>query len=61
LIAGFGYEFNSLRNEDENELAMAFKRIFGSGKDLTTMMLVKASASYLFGIVSLIKHPEAPV
>ncbi|KAG8743143.1 hypothetical protein FRC10_000360 [Ceratobasidium sp. 414] len=37
--AGFGYEFNSLQNGDENELAKAFKSVFDSDTEVTTMMM----------------------
>ncbi|KAG8703779.1 hypothetical protein FRC08_002633 [Ceratobasidium sp. 394] len=48
--AGFGYEFNSLQNGDENELAKAFKSVFETGEEVTTMMMVVGVANYLFGI-----------
>ncbi|KAG8794519.1 hypothetical protein FRC12_023926 [Ceratobasidium sp. 428] len=49
--AGFGYEFNSLQNEDENELAKAFKAMFNaSDAELTTMMMFEAVAYVVFGI-----------
>ncbi|KAG9090311.1 hypothetical protein FRC06_001130, partial [Ceratobasidium sp. 370] len=46
----FGYEFNSLQDGDENELAKAFKSVFDFDKEVTTMMMVGAAANYLLGI-----------
>ncbi|KAG8723463.1 hypothetical protein FRC09_003220 [Ceratobasidium sp. 395] len=49
--AGFGYEFNSLQNEDEDEFAKAFKAMFSaSDAELTTMMMFEAVAYVVFGI-----------
>ncbi|QRV94594.1 cytochrome P450 family protein [Ceratobasidium sp. AG-Ba] len=44
--AGFGYEFDSIKSEEENELAKAFKRLFNWDKDITTRMLVDATLHY---------------
>ncbi|QRV80102.1 cytochrome P450 family protein [Ceratobasidium sp. AG-Ba] len=44
--AGFGYDFNSIKNEGENELAKAFKRLFNWDKDITIRMLVEATLHY---------------
>ncbi|KAG8718906.1 hypothetical protein FRC09_011929 [Ceratobasidium sp. 395] len=48
--AGFGYEFNSLQDGGENELAKAFKEVFESDEEVTTMMLLQGLIKYFFGI-----------
>ncbi|KAG9084063.1 hypothetical protein FRC06_004251, partial [Ceratobasidium sp. 370] len=47
---GFGYEFNSLQDGDEDELAKAFAKIFDSDEDLTALMLFKAITCQALGI-----------
>ncbi|KAG8769894.1 hypothetical protein FRC12_004666 [Ceratobasidium sp. 428] len=34
-VAGFDYHFNSLKNEDEDELSRAFAKVFSSGQQMT--------------------------
>ncbi|KAG8717523.1 hypothetical protein FRC08_007294 [Ceratobasidium sp. 394] len=40
-VAGFDYHFNSLANEDEDELAKAFAKIFQAGQELTPFSFLK--------------------
>ncbi|KAG8735670.1 hypothetical protein FRC10_010286 [Ceratobasidium sp. 414] len=40
-VAGFDYHFNSLANEDEDELAKAFAKIFQAGQELTPSSFLK--------------------
>ncbi|KAG9125905.1 hypothetical protein FRC07_005703, partial [Ceratobasidium sp. 392] len=39
-IAGFDYHFNSLKNEDEDELAKAFSKVFTAGQGVTPLRLI---------------------
>ncbi|KAG8723380.1 hypothetical protein FRC09_003580 [Ceratobasidium sp. 395] len=48
--AGFGYEFNSLQDGDEDELAKAFAKIFDSDEDITTFKLAKTVGCRVLGI-----------
>ncbi|KAF8597174.1 cytochrome P450 [Ceratobasidium sp. AG-I] len=48
--AGFGYEFNSLRDGNEDLLAKAFAKIFDSDKDVNTLTIVKIILCRLFHI-----------
>ncbi|KAG8740821.1 hypothetical protein FRC10_003849 [Ceratobasidium sp. 414] len=47
---GFGYEFNSLQDGDEDELAKAFAKVFDSDEDLTTLTVIKAVTCRALGI-----------
>ncbi|KAG9075121.1 hypothetical protein FRC06_010258, partial [Ceratobasidium sp. 370] len=40
-VAGFDYHFNSLTNEDDDELAKAFAKIFQAGQELTPFSFLK--------------------
>ncbi|KAF8597176.1 cytochrome P450 [Ceratobasidium sp. AG-I] len=48
--AGFGYEFNSLRDGNEDLLAKAFAKIFDSDKKVTTLKILKMKICRLLHI-----------
>ncbi|KAF8595823.1 cytochrome P450, partial [Ceratobasidium sp. AG-I] len=48
--AGFGYEFNSLKDGDEDLLAKAFQKVFDLNKDITAYEVVKGMTLQAFGI-----------
>ncbi|KAG9120094.1 hypothetical protein FRC07_004565 [Ceratobasidium sp. 392] len=47
---GFGYEFNSLQDGDEDELAKAFAKIFDSDEELTTFIVAREITCQALGI-----------
>ncbi|KAG8774413.1 hypothetical protein FRC12_001982 [Ceratobasidium sp. 428] len=47
---GFGYEFNSLQEGDEDELAKAFAKVFDSDEELTAFIVIKAITYGALGI-----------
>ncbi|QRW08852.1 cytochrome P450 family protein [Ceratobasidium sp. AG-Ba] len=47
---GFGYEFNSLQDGDEDELAQAFAKIFDSDEELTKFKILKSVICGALGI-----------
>ncbi|KAG8740823.1 hypothetical protein FRC10_003851 [Ceratobasidium sp. 414] len=49
-MTGFGYEFNSLQDGDEYELAKGFAGVFNSDKDTTTLTVIKAMVCQGLGI-----------
>lgn len=49
---GFGYEFNSLKDGDEDLLAKAFTKLFDSDLEITTYMVVKGLTLQMLGMVS---------
>ncbi|KAG8794507.1 hypothetical protein FRC12_023914, partial [Ceratobasidium sp. 428] len=49
-VAGFGYEFNSLRDGDEDELAKAFNKIFDTNQDNLVVAAVKGTVARAVGM-----------
>ncbi|KAG8740820.1 hypothetical protein FRC10_003848 [Ceratobasidium sp. 414] len=49
-VAGFGYEFNSLRDGDEDALAKAFSKVFDTDEDDTLSEKLKGLAARLLGM-----------
>ncbi|KAG9124666.1 hypothetical protein FRC07_010713 [Ceratobasidium sp. 392] len=49
-IAGFGYEFNSLRDGDEDELAKAFNKVFESNEGNPLLEALKGKAAKAVGM-----------
>ncbi|KAG8709100.1 hypothetical protein FRC08_018534, partial [Ceratobasidium sp. 394] len=47
---GFGYEFNSLQDGDEDELAKAFMKIFDTDEDRNMLKTLKSLAGEFLGI-----------
>ncbi|KAG8696934.1 hypothetical protein FRC09_008186 [Ceratobasidium sp. 395] len=53
-VAGFDYHFNSLENDDKDELSLAFKKGFQSGQNLGIMAVLQG----LFPILQIISSDE---
>ncbi|KAG9120093.1 hypothetical protein FRC07_004564, partial [Ceratobasidium sp. 392] len=49
-VAGFGYEFNSLRDGDEDALAKAFSKVFDTDEDDTLFEKLKGLGARLLGM-----------
>ncbi|KAG8722654.1 hypothetical protein FRC09_005904 [Ceratobasidium sp. 395] len=49
-VAGFGYEFNSLRDGDEDELAKAFSKVFDTDEDDSLYEKLKGLGARLLGM-----------
>ncbi|KAG8722655.1 hypothetical protein FRC09_005905 [Ceratobasidium sp. 395] len=49
-VAGFGYEFNSLRDGDEDELAKAFNKVFDTNQGNLVFEAVKGTAARAVGM-----------
>ncbi|KAG9074358.1 hypothetical protein FS749_014094 [Ceratobasidium sp. UAMH 11750] len=49
-VAGFGYEFNSLRDGDEDALAKAFSKVFDTDEDDTFYEKLKGLVARLLGV-----------
>jgi hypothetical protein len=51
-LAGFGYAFEALKNEHENELAKAFEIIFSTGREFRVMTVLQTWIPFLRRFVS---------
>ncbi|CAE6524057.1 unnamed protein product [Rhizoctonia solani] len=49
-LAGFGYDFRSLEDEDKDELSKAYTELFNSNQDINTPILIKGLICHMLGI-----------
>lgn len=49
-VAGFGYDFHSLEDEDKDELAKAFTEVFNTNQDIKPLEVIKGLFCQLVGI-----------
>ncbi|CAE6439371.1 unnamed protein product [Rhizoctonia solani] len=49
-LAGFGYDFRSLEDEDKDELSKAYTELFNSNQDLSVLIVLKALICGYLGI-----------